>query len=197
MAAKPPNSRVAEAEIDAMFTDRWSPRGFLSDPLPEHQIQALFEAARWTPSCFNEQPWLFVDATEEGDRQKLGSALVAKNQSWALNAPLLMFVLAKRNFKEGGRENRHASFDAGSAWMSLALQARKMGLYAHAMAGFSVEKAYKVLGVSPEEYLVMAAIAVGRHDPEADLPADLAKMEAPNVRKSLGEVATDRFPLDQ
>ena len=196
MAAKPPNSRVAEAEIDAMFTDRWSPRGFNSDPLPDHQIQALFEAARWAPSCFNEQPWLFVYATKEEDRQKLGTALVAKNQRWALNAPLLIFVLARRNFKEGGRENRHAPFDAGSAWMSLALQARKMGLYAHAMAGFSIDKACKVLGVSPDEYLIMAAIAVGRHDPGADLPEDLARIETPNVRKPLDEVATNRFPLN-
>lgn len=196
MTAKPPNHRVAEAEIDAMFTDRWSPRGFLSDPLPDHQIRALFEAARWAPSCFNEQPWLFIYATEAGARQKLGSALVAKNQRWALSAPLLMFVLARRNFKDGGRENRHAPFDAGSAWLSLALQARKMGLYAHAMAGFSVKKACQVLGVSPDEYLVMAAIAVGRHDPDADLPEDLEQMETPNMRKPLAEVATERFPLN-
>jgi nitroreductase len=119
---------------------------------------------------------------------------VPKNQRWALSAPLLMFVLARRRFKEGGRENRHAPFDAGSAWMSLALQARKMGLYAHAMAGFSAEKAYEVLGVSPDEYLIMAAIAVGRYDPRAALAEDLARMESPNSRKPLAEVATDRFP---
>jgi nitroreductase len=194
VTAKTPNQRVAEADIDAMFTDRWSPRGFFPDPLPEHQILALFEAARWAPSCFNEQPWFFIYATDEKGRRRLGSALVAKNQRWALSAPLLMFVLARRRFKEGGRENRHAPFDAGSAWMSLALQARKMGLYAHAMAGFNLDKAYKVLGVPPDEYLVMAAIAVGRRDPEAALAEDLARIESPNSRKPLTEVATDRFP---
>lgn len=196
MTAKAPNTRVAAAEIDSMFTDRWSPRSFLEESLPEHQIQALFEAARWAPSCFNEQPWLFAYATEPDVRRKLGSALVAKNQRWALRAPLLMFVLARRNFKEGGRENRHAPFDAGAAWMSLALQARKMGLYAHAMAGFSIDKAYEVLGVSADDYLVMAAIAVGRRDPDAELPEDLAKMESPNARKSMAAIATNRFPLE-
>ena len=196
MTAKSPNERLAEAEIDSMFTDRWSPRGFLTDPLPAHQVRALFEAARWAPSCFNEQPWLFVYATDPDGRRKLGSSLVAKNQRWALAAPLLMFVLARRHFKEGGRENRHAPFDAGAAWMSLALQARKMGLYAHAMAGFSVSKAYEVIGVSPHEYLVMAAVAVGRRDPGAELPEDLAEMESPNTRKPPLEVATARFPLD-
>jgi nitroreductase len=195
MTAKTPNHRLAEAEIDAMFTDRWSPRGFFPEPLPAHQILALFEAARWAPSCFNEQPWFFIYATGEEDRRKLGTALVAKNQRWALSAPLLMFVLARRRFKESGRENRHAAFDAGSAWMSLALQARKMGLYAHAMAGFNVDKAYGVLGVSPDEYLIMAAIAVGRRDPQAVLAEDLAQIESPNSRKPLAKVATDRFPL--
>ena len=73
-----------------------------------------------------------------------------------------MFILARRNFQKTGKENRHAPYDAGAAWMALALQARKLGLYAHAMAGFNLEKAYEVLGVSKEEYLVMAAIAVGR-----------------------------------
>ncbi len=195
MGGKPANERVAEVEVDSMFTDRWSPRAFLSDPLPEHQVSSLFEAARWAPSCFNEQPWLFVYATEAEQRRNLASVLVEKNQRWAARCPLLMFVLARRQFKEGGRENRHAPFDAGSAWMSLALQARRLGLYAHAMAGFSVKKAYEVLGVSEEEYLIMAAIAVGRKGDADQLPEDLRAIESPNDRKPLAAVATDRFPL--
>lgn len=195
MEGKPPNDRVAEVEVDSMFTDRWSPRAFASDPLPEHQIKTLFEAARWAPSCFNEQPWLFVYATEPEQRRKLASVLVEKNQRWAAKCPLLMFVLARRQFREGGRENRHAPFDAGSAWMSLALQARRLGLYAHAMAGFSIKKAYEALGVSEEEYLVMAAIAVGRKGDADQLPDDLRAMESPNDRMPLTAVATDKFPL--
>ena len=195
MEGKPPNDRVAEVEVDSMFTDRWSPRAFLSDPLSELQIKALFEAARWAPSCFNEQPWLFVYATEAEQRRELASVLVAKNQRWAAKCPLLLFVLARRQFKEGGRENRHAPFDAGSAWMSLALQARRLGLYAHAMAGFSIKKAYEVLGVPEEDYHIMAAIAVGRKGDADELPEDLRAMESPNERKPLDAVATDQFPL--
>ena len=70
MEGKPPNDRRAECEVDSIFTDRWSPRAFLSEPLPEHHIKSLFEAARWAPSCFNEQPWLFVYATEPEQREK-------------------------------------------------------------------------------------------------------------------------------
>ena len=198
MTPKTPNTRTPECEVDSMFIDRWSPRAFLPDPLPDHQVKILFEAARWAPSCFNEQPWLFVYATEPDKREKFLSALVPKNQRWAARCPLLMFALARKNFEQGGRANRHAPFDTGAAWMSLALQARKLGLYAHAMAGFSQDKAYEILGVSRDEYHIMAAIAVGRKDESADdLPEDILAMEAPNTRKSWVEVATDRFPVTE
>ena len=73
--------------------------------------------------------------------------------------------------------------------MSLALQARRLGLYAHAMAGFSPERAYELLGVSPEDYEIMAAIAVGRHGDPATLPAHHAKNEHSGPRKPAGDVA--------
>jgi nitroreductase len=138
---------------------------------------------------------LFVYATDSDERQKLASCLVAKNQLWAGRVPLLMFILARRNFQKTGTENRHAPFDAGAAWMALALQARKLGLYAHAMAGFNLEKAHEVLGASKDEYLVMAAIAVGRKTEDSGLPDDLRAIESPNNRKPHAEVATSAFPL--
>ncbi len=52
-----------------------------------------------------------------------------------------------------------------------------------------------MLGVSEEEYHIMAAIAVGRKDNADQLPEDLRAMESPNTRKPLAEVATDKFPL--
>ena len=191
------NPRNPETEVDSMFIDRWSPRAFLPDPIPEHQIKTLFEAARWAPSCFNEQPWLFLYAAEPEKRKKFVSLLVDKNQRWAGQAPLLMFVIARRGFEKGGAENRHAKFDAGAAWMSLALQARKLGLYAHAMAGFHLAKSYEVLGVPEKDYEVIAAIAVGRLGDSASLPDDLLKMEVPKARKPLAEVAFDNFPFEK
>jgi nitroreductase len=195
MNAKPPNPRVPDWDIDSMFTDRWSPRALAPEPLSDREVHTLFEAARWAPSCFNEQPWLFVYATAPEERRKLAACLAPKNQLWAGQAPLLIFVLARRTFQKGGKENRHAPYDAGAAWMALALQARKLGLYAHAMAGFNQEKAHEVLGASKEEYHVMAAVAVGRKTEDSGLPEDLRAMESPNSRKPHAEVATAVFPL--
>lgn len=197
MDNKTSNHRKPQTEVDSMFIDRWSPRAFISEPLSENQIQTLFEAARWAPSCFNEQPWLFLYASKPEDREIFASILVKKNQLWASRAPLLMFVLARRKFEMTGKENRHAPFDAGAAWMALALQARRLGLYAHAMAGFNLEKAYEVLGVSKEDYHIMAAIAVGRKGDAAQLPDDLRQMETPNDRKPSSEVAIQNYPLNK
>lgn len=183
--------RNPDVEIDSMFIDRWSPRAFAPRPLSPDQINTLFEAARWAPSCYNEQPWLFIYAASEADRARFMPALVEGNQSWARNASLLMFLLCRRTFSHNGKENRHAAFDAGAAWMSLALQARKLGLYAHAMAGFSREKAYAILDAQKEEYDIMAAIAVGyRADPNI-LPEQVAAKEKPNDRKPRSEVACE------
>jgi len=194
MNGKPSNPRTPDWDIDSMFVDRWSPRGFSGEPLTEREVHTLFEAARWAPSCYNEQPWRFVYATEPQARARLTACLVAKNRAWAGGAPLLMFLLARRHFQKTGAENRHAPYDAGAAWMALALQARKLGLYAHAMAGFNPDKAYETLGVSREDTLVMTAIAVGRRGDASGLPEDLRLLESPNDRKPHAEVATPLAP---
>jgi nitroreductase len=191
------NSRTPEVDIDPMFTDRWSPRSFAPEPLSDEELQSLFEAARWAPSCYNEQPWLFIYAVSEGDRQRFATALVEQNRLWARRAPVLLFVVARLEFARNGKANRHGIFDAGAAWMSLALQARKRGLYAHAMAGFSVERAHEVLAVPRQGYEIMAAVAIGRRDDPALLPAPVAANEAPNGRRPLVDVAfAGRFPAD-
>jgi nitroreductase len=68
------------------------------------------------------------------------------------------------------------------------LQARKLGLYAHGMAGFDINKAYEVLGVSKDEYDVLAAVAVGPKGDSSQLSPEAQKMEMPNERKPLAEV---------
>lgn len=183
--------RVPESDVDEMFLDRWSPRSFTDEPIPKEHVQSLFEAARWAPSCYNDQPWFFVYATSEEGRKRFLSTLVEGNQVWAKDAPLLVYVTARRRFRHNDKENRHAGFDAGAAWVSLAFQARRLGLYAHAMAGFRKKEAYQLLGLGEGEYDILAAVAVGRRGDPGALPEKLRKSEWPNSRKPHGEVARE------
>jgi nitroreductase len=136
----------------------------------------------------NEQPWLFVIARTAADRARFASVLNERNQLWATRAPLLFFVLARRHFARNGKDNRFAGFDAGAAWMALALQARLLGLYTHAMAGYNLDRAYEVLNASREEYDILAAVAVGRRADPTILASDMANGETPGGRKHLTDV---------
>lgn len=179
---------AATATVDEQFLDRWSRRSFDSRPVPERVLNDLFEAARWSPSCFNEQPWHFVYGHTDTQLRTLQAVLNEKNQAWANKAPVLAFLFTKRRFEETGEPNRHAPFDAGAAWMALALAARARGLYTHAMAGYHRDRVHEATGVSKNNYEDMAAIAIGYPGDSAQLPENLKSMDSPNGRKPLSEV---------
>jgi len=159
--------RITDKDIAAQFTGRWSSRAYDGKALTEAQIDMLLEAARWAPSCFNEQPWVFYYGKTEEQRSAYFSLLVEANRDWVANAGFLCYLVARKTFARNGERNRHHAFDAGAAWMSLALQAHTMGLSAHAMAGFDLERAYEVLGVDEADCDILAAIAVGKPVAEA------------------------------
>jgi len=182
------NPREAAFEIDPMFIERWSPRAFQPNPVESHRIMALFEAARWAPSCYNDQPWRFYYALSAPARKRFIQTLVPQNQRWAAQAPVLIYVTARKRFRHNGKPNRYGPFDAGAAWMAIALQAGKMGLYAHAMAGFDKEKAYDLINASPDVVDVLAAVAVGPPGDPSFLPKDLRATEKPNQRLATQEL---------
>lgn len=148
-------------KLDNIFIERWSPRAFAPQPIADEDIDTMFEAARWSPSCFNEQPWRFVFAKHPDELKKFQSALAESNQPWATKAPLLAFAFSKKRFTHNDKPNRWADFDVGAAWMALTLQAHKLGLHTHAMGGFDTDKAFNVTRMDSDEYNVICAIAVG------------------------------------
>jgi nitroreductase len=172
-----------------MFVDRWSRRAFSDRPLGDATVASLLEAARWAPSTGNSQPWLLVYADTEETLAVARPVLNDKNQRWANKAPLLVFVFARRNDEKSGKPLPNHQFDAGAAWMSLALQAHALGLSAHAMLGFHQDKAHEVFGVPAAEYSAHAAIAVAYPGDAEDLPDDLKEREHPSGRKRVAEFA--------
>lgn len=192
-------TRQPDADIDPRFLDRWSPRAMRPDALTPAQLASLFEAMRWAPSCFNEQPWrvVYAESSATEDHARLCGLLVPANQSWACRAPLLLILFARRSFSHNDKPNRTAAFDVGSAWMALALEARVLGLYSHAMAGFDTARAYSELGVDPEKYEALAAVAVGALGDPADLPENYRARETPSGRKPQSHfVFPGRFPTE-
>ncbi len=182
------NARVASDLLDRMFVERWSSKAFTDDRLSEQQIDVLFEAAHWAPSSSNRQPWLFVYATDGPDRVRFNSVLNEGNTLWATRASMLVLVFA-RVVDEEGSSIRTAHFDTGAAWMSLALQANRMGLNTRAMGGIDLDAAYTAAGVPREEFQTICAIAVGVPGTLDDIDPDIAKGNIANDRNPINEIA--------
>ena len=51
--------------IEPLLERRWSPRAFADRPVEPEKLLRLLEAARWSASCANQQPWYFIVATKE------------------------------------------------------------------------------------------------------------------------------------
>jgi nitroreductase len=174
-----------------LFLERWSPRAFDGGEVPDSDLMAMFEAARWAPSAFNSQPWRFLYAKRgDEDWERFLSLLIPWNQGWAHSASVLIYILSDSTpmtGKDGTPQGSHShSFDAGAAWACLALQATKMGYHAHGMSGIQMEKAREELRV-PERWRIEAAAAVGRIGDPAMLDEKLRTREVPSGRKGVEE----------
>jgi len=173
------------AGLHSVIAERWSPREFSRRPVDPAQLRSLFEAARWSPSCFNEQPWRFVVATQERPDQfaRLLSLLAEKNQAWAKDAWVIGFTAARKTFTQNGLPNRFAMHDTGAAGVSLAAEATARNLYVHLMGGFDAERARTEFAV-PDDFEIGAAFVVGHLKDGASSPVARS-------RKPLSELVFD------
>ena|SRR3989344_6901330 len=182
------DTRKPGYKINPLILSRWSPRAMSGESLTDKELMTLFEAARWAPSSYNNQPWRFIYAKRgTSNWDKFMDLLVEFNQSWAKNAAVLILIISKKNFEHNNKPSVTHRFDAGSAWENLALQAMDMKLVAHGMEGFDYEKARKVLKV-PNDYDVEAMIAIGKMGKIEELPKELQEKEVPSDRKPLNEI---------
>ena len=165
--------------IEDLIARRWSPRAFEERLVEPDKLKSLFEAARWAPSSNNEQPWRFLAATKDNrpDYDRLLNCLSEGNSKWAFRAPLLVLSVASLLFEDDGKPNRHAFHDTGMAVENLVLQATALGLQAHQMAGYDVERARRDCQI-PSGFEPVAMIAVGYPGDPAILPEYLRERES-------------------
>ncbi len=182
--------RHAAHDIDPLLLQRWSPRAMSGQPLSQESLLRLLEAARWAPSGGNLQPWRIAWALAGTPAfERFLGALVEGNREWCVRAGALL-VLAARTVRADGRPNRSHAFDAGAAWMGLALQGTRMGLVVHAMGGFDEGRAREATG-APAELHLNCMIAVGHPGRVEDLPERLRPREAPSDREPLEAIARE------
>lgn len=166
--------------IHELLTRRWTTRAFSDRPIEAEKLRCLFEAARWAPSSFNEQPWRFIIATR--DRQEefdtMLSCLLDKNQKWVRSSgvPFLMIVLSQKRFTYNGKQNRAHVHDIGLAMGNFVVQATAMDLFVCQLQGIHLDRAMEIYRV-PDDFEPAIGCAVGYPGELLRLPAEFHERE--------------------
>lgn len=177
-------SNQVEYPVAELIEQRRSRRAYSTNPIEHEKIKSLFEAARWAPSSMNEQPWSYVYATRDQPDlwNKLLELLNESNRVWAINAPLLIFSLARKTHMRNGANNALARYDTGAANTLLSIQATQLGLNVHQMGGYDRQKAIESLNI-PDTHEPIVIMAIGYPGDPDSLSENLKlREEAPRER---------------
>ncbi|MBF4460991.1 MULTISPECIES: nitroreductase family protein [unclassified Rathayibacter] len=185
-----PRTAETSAPILEVLAERWSPRSYQADAsVSDETLVSLLEAARWSPSANNSQPWRFIVArrgTEAFDA--IAATLMGFNAEWAGSASVLLVALAETVNTEGAARP-WALYDLGQSVAHLSIQAHHEGLHVHQMAGFGKEGIRRAFDVDSRfEPVTVATIGVVA-EPEALSSDALREREvAPRTRLPLDEI---------
>jgi nitroreductase len=182
-------SRRPDHPVEPLFVDRWSPRSFSGEPVPDTVLLSAFEAARWAPSASNAQPWRFLFARPaDPSWSDYLELLIPRNRQWAAQASALIVIVSALDVERRGEvvANISHSFDAGAAWTNFAHQALLLGWHTHGIGGFDRVAARERLAI-PQDFAIEAMVALGKRANLDRLHADFHPQETPNGRRPLTE----------
>lgn len=172
--------------INELSAYRWSPRAFLERPVENNKLISIFEAARWSASGGNEQPWRFILGIRPDETwENLFRCLDEGNQEWNSRVPVLILSVANMISTWSGKTSPFYQYDTGQAVAQLSLEAMNQGLHVHQMGGFSSEKARELFSI-PDDYAPMTIISLGYIGDPVSLSEKLKAREiAERKRKEL------------
>lgn len=184
--------RPAETSVAILpvLSERWSPRSFQAEePIDEARLSAALEAARWSPSAGNSQPWRFIVARRGSDAfARIVATLRGANGAWAGSAGALV-VAAYETEDAEGTPRPWAAYDLGQAMAHFSIQAHADGLHVHTMGGFDPDALAETFAL-PENLRPLSVTAVGSLAPAEALSNEMliARESAPRTRRALEEI---------
>jgi nitroreductase len=154
-----------------------------SHELATADLASLLEAARWSPSAGNSQPWAFL-VGRRGDiaHDTFVPLLAPSVRRWAPAASALVFAMhqtASGPEEDAPLYSDYAAYDLGQAVAQLCVQAGALGLSCHQFAAFDHAGLAEVAGVPPH-WSVTTGVAVG---------LGVVSEIAPRTRRPLAEIA--------
>jgi nitroreductase len=181
-------SATTDTPILDVLAARFSTRVF--DPaatIEESALASALEAARWSPSANNTQPWRFIVTRRGSDEfAEVYDTLRDFNKAWAGDAAVLVVAAATTTTADGSPMH-FAQYDTGQAVAHFTVQASAEGLATHQMGGFdraAVKDAFDL----PESITPLTVIAVGAAGSLTETSDEVrARESAPRTRLPLSE----------
>ncbi len=179
------------ADILVELRKRRSPLVFAEKDVEEEKIRVLIEAARWAPSCNNNQSWNYVFVRKDDPARAAFEEALNPGNAWAKKAPYLVAVGADPEEDCKNNALPFYALNAGLSVMCLVIEAEHEGLRVHQMAGWKESTVKKALDF-PENHRVVVVFALGY---EGDIKQVWDQLEQkikdrlakPRTRKPAGE----------
>lgn len=152
-------------------------REYTNEGVSREALQELLEAARWTGSSQNTQPWHFIVVTDKDALRTIGDQ--RPNIGWVGEAPLAIALVLN------GANPSSEYYDEGRVTERLLIAARELGLGAGtAWIGDEPQQTAikELLGV-PQERILRSVVVIGHPQPGAS--------------HKLGRKTSGRKPLEE
>lgn len=151
-------------ELHPLLATRWSPTSFDdSAVVSDGAVESILEAARWTPSAGNSQPWAFIVGRRgDADHARLVRHLTPGSARWAPSAGLLVANLSHRLVEDTDWDySEFSMYDLGQAVAHMTIQAQSLGLAVRQFRAFDREALAAEFEVSAHwEVTTLSAIGV-------------------------------------
>jgi len=185
--------------LHPLLAVRRSPTAF--DPLAgvsPAEVDSLLEAARWTPSAGNSQPWAFIVARRgDPEHDRLVRHLAKSSARWAPTAGMLIGNLAHRLVEDTDWDYSEFSvYDLGQAVAHMSFQAQSLGLHVRQFRAFdraALEAEFDV----PPHWEITTMSAIGRVLPEVIRHASTARFQPARHRHSSTEIRWPRASVTE
>lgn len=149
-------------DVLEVIKSRRSVRTFQNREVTQETVNQLLDAARWSPSAGNVQPWAFVVVSKQNLKHNL--SLAAYGQKDLEEAPVVIVVCAdeKQAEERYGQKGKalYCLQDTAAATQNILLMAYSLGLGTCWIGAFKEEETRKVIN-APKNMRPVAMIPVG------------------------------------
>lgn len=146
-----------------LIKTRHSVRDFLPDPVPQHVLDDMLEAARLAPSAQNRQPWRYIVFTEREKIRALvkNTGLLGLSNFFIKDAPCLIIACADASKDVRLNSQDYYLVDVAISFQQMILCAWSHGIGSCWMAAFSekslarhlkLPKGWRIVAMSPFGY---------------------------------------------